>query len=660
MPFPTARKKRIFRYLSKMPITMKSIFVTFLSLFTLVCFSQPDKYVSKDQSIIDIIKSEKRAGQKKIDFKRNPNTFNYDLKYHRLEWNIDPAVLFISGDVTSHFIANSDLTTVTFDLASNMNVTEVLQRGSALSYTQNANDELIITLPVIQQTGVLDSLTVSYNGIPTDTGFGSFVKAVHAGTPIISTLSEPFGAKEWWPCKLDLTDKVDSIDVFVTHPSQYKTASNGLLISETVNGSDTTTHWAHNYPIPAYLIAIAVTNYVTYSDYIANGDFEIVNYVYPENLSFVQTKTDVAVDIMNLFSDLFEPYPYADEKYGHAEFSGNGMEHTTMSFMGSWDREIVAHELAHQWFGDKITCGDWEDIWLNEGFATYLNALVIENFDGESSFRSWRSVTVNNITSSNGGSVFVVNTTTVAGIFNGMVYFKGAMLLHMLRYKLGDTIFFQAVKNYLADPDLAYGSARTIDLQTHFESESGTDLTEFFNDWFLGQGYPSFHLTWDYDTSSQQLDFTVDQTQSHPSVSFFETPFSIMVLGAGQNPEVHRVELTNNGQSFSITVPFEVSAIVVNPLSNIISKNNTVLGNNDNVLINSITVFPNPTKDNLTVNNPSNIEIYDVTIYNMLGQKVFKSDYISETISFENIERGVYVIDINTVKGKLIKKIIKE
>ncbi len=638
---------------------MKTIFLAFLSLFTSVCFSQSDNNITKDQYLNEIIKMERHDSQKILDFEKNPNTINYDLKYHRLEWDIDPSNLFISGDVTSYFVANEDLSTVTFDLGSNMNVTEVLQRGNSLSYTQNGNDELIITLPIVQNMGILDSLTVSYNGIPTDTGFGSFVKAFHDGTPIISTLSEPYGAKEWWPCKQDLTDKVDSIDVFVTHPSQYKTASNGLLISEIVNGSNTTTHWKHSYPIPAYLIAIAVTNYATYSDHVDNGNFDIVNYVYPENLGFVQTQTGVTVDIMNLFSDLFEIYPYADEKYGHAEFSGGGMEHTTMSFMGSWNRDIISHELAHQWFGNKITCGDWEDIWLNEGFATYLTGLVIENFNGEASFRGWRGAAINNVSST--GSVFVTNTSTTGGIFNGLVYFKGAMLLHMLRYKLGDAVFFQAVKNYLADPNLAYGYARTIDLQNHFEIASGTDLTEFFNDWFIGQGYPSFHLTWDYDNSNQQLNFTVDQTQSHPSVSFFETPFSIMAFGSGQDPEVYKFELTNNGQSFSIAVPFEVLAIEVNPFKNIISKNNTViLGNNDNVLINSITIFPNPTKDILTINNPSNIEIYDVNIYNMIGQEVIKNNYLSESISLINLEKGIYIMEINTVNGKLVKRIIKK
>ena len=152
---------------------------------------------------------------------------------------------------------------------------------------------------------------------------------------------------------------------------------------------------------------------------------------------------------------------------------GGGMEHTTMSFMGSWSRGLIAHELAHQWFGNKITCGSWEDIWLNEGFATYLDGLVYENFDGQDVFSQWRKAVVNSVTSSPSGSTFVTDTTSVSRIFNSRLsYRKGAMILHMLRYKIGDDNFFQGVKNYLADPTLAYSYAKTEDLQRHLEATS--------------------------------------------------------------------------------------------------------------------------------------------------------------------------------------------
>ena len=221
-------------------------------------------------------------------------------------------------------------------------------------------------------------------------------------------------------------------------------------------------------------------------------------------------------------------YPYSKEKYGHAEFGwGGGMEHTTMTFMGGWNRGLIAHELAHQWFGNKVTCGSWEDIWLNEGFATYLAALVIENFDGETSFKAWRSSSINYITSQSSGSTFVTDTTSVNRIFDGRLsYNKGAMILHMLRYKLGDDPFFQGIKNYLADPKIAYGYARTIDLQRHLEAVSSIDLTEFLNDWFLGEGYPTYQVTWYQNPTNKEVQFTVNQNQSHSSVSFFEMPLA--------------------------------------------------------------------------------------------------------------------------------------
>lgn len=326
-----------------------------------------------------------------LNFTANPNTANYDLVYNRLELEVNPAYQYISGEVTAYYKAKETMNAIVFDLAANMNVSQVLQRGNSLAFSRNG-DELLISFLTELNTTVLDSLTISYSGIPDDSD-DAFVTHTHNGTPGLFTLSEPFGAKEWWPCKHDLNDKIDSIDVFIKAPSQYVAVSNGTEQSIELDGlGNKITHFRHNYPIPAYLVAIAVTNYqlMTQTAGTVPHTFPIVNYLYPESFNSASNQLAVTLPIMNLFEDKFGTYPFADEKYGHAQFGwGGGMEHTTVSFMGSFGRSLIAHELAHQWFGNQITCGSWQDIWLNEGFATYLDGMVVEHLDGEASFVSW-------------------------------------------------------------------------------------------------------------------------------------------------------------------------------------------------------------------------------------------------------------------------------
>ncbi len=635
-------------------------FLSLLFFFlTLSIFAQKKEYY-KDAYLNELTKGEKRSAAKKLLFQRNLNTTNYDVKYHKLQWNVDPTQASISGTVTTHFVAEEDMSSITFDMASNLTVSSVKQRGADLSYTTNSNDELIITLPSTLGTGVLDSLNITYSGNPVSTGFDSFEISTHNGTPILWTLSEPFGAKGWWPCKQDLTDKIDSIDVYLTHPNAYKGISNGLRISETPVGGDLVTHWKHKYKIPAYLIAIAVTNYTEYSHHVSNGNFDIVNYVYPESFASAQSLTPVTVDIMNLFVTLFEQYPFVEEKYGHAQFGwGGGMEHTTVSFMGNFSRGLIAHELAHQWFGNKITCGSWEDIWLNEGFATYLNGLVIENLDGVSDFITWKQGKVNSITSSLSGSVLCTDVTSVSRIFSSRLsYNKGSMLLHMLRYKLGDTDFFNALKSYLQDPALAFGFAKTPELIQHLEVASGLDLTEFFSDWYSGEGYPSYQIT--SNVNGNSVEITVSQTQSHSSVSFFEMPLTFKIEGASGEEELIRVEHTTNGQIFNHTAAFPISNIVFDPNVDIISRNNTSTLSVDNeILETGIQIFPNPVVDQLTTKVSGVIDLQKIELYNTLGQLVFSKQDPVETTSLSKLKSGVYLLKITSNKGLLTKTLLK-
>lgn len=624
-----------------------------------------------DNTLAEIREAEAKSALQRIVHRSTMNTGNYDLKYHRLELNIDPGVAFISGTITSYYVANSDLSTVTFDLASNMNVSQVTHHGMPLTFTHNAEDELIINLPATQAAGVLDSLSVSYSGNPESSGFGSFEQTTHNGDPVIWTLSEPYGAKAWWPCKQDLIDKIDSIDVFMTTPvvnpsnETYVAVSNGVEQSQVINGSEKTTHFKHRYPIPAYLIAIAATNYSIYTHNVPNNGnpFDIVNYVYPESLTNAQNGTPVTVDIMNLFTNLFEEYPFASEKYGHAQFGwGGGMEHTTVSFMGSFNRNLIAHELAHQWFGNKITCGSWKDIWLNEGFATYLSGLVIEHLDGNNQFTTWKQQRNSNITSAPGGAVYLSDTDTlnVSRIFNGRLsYNKGAMVLHMLRKKIGDATFYQALQDYLNTAEHAFDYAKTNDFISIVETTSGQDLTEFFDDWLFNEGYPSYTVIWN-QPGTNQISLTINQTQSDPSVSFFESPVTLRIVGTlGEVLDI-TLDHTTNGENFIETVNFVVQDVIFDPESDIISRNNTTLLNTGEFEFeNELIIYPNPTEDLLMIEKPKRIEITQIKVFNVLGQLIDKLPW-QANIDTRSWSSGILFLQFESNEGVITKSLLKK
>ncbi len=536
------------------------------------------------KSIDELAQLEGAAQARLLDFRSSPLTQGYDVKYHRLEWRVDPTVRHISGAVTTYFIAQEDgLETLHFDMDPALNVGSVRQGSQLLAYQTIPDQKLLaISLPAPLLAGQLDSVTIVYEGTPPQTGFGSFVQANPGGNPALWTLSEPYGARDWWPCKQDLNDKIDSIDVIVRTPAAYRAASNGLLVAELTEGNDKIYHWRHRYPITSYLVAISVTRYAVYSDFVPmpnGGQLEVLNYVFPQDSAAVRNQTWRTVQCMQLFNELFGVYPFASEKYGHAQFGwGGGMEHQTMSFMGGWSHLLQAHELAHQWFGNKVTCGSWEDIWLNEGFATYLEGLTYEYGIGPNTFTNWLVSNRNQVLSQPGGSVWVNDTTSVNRIFNSRLsYAKGAILLHMLRWVLGDSAFFQGVRNYLNDPDIAYGYARTWQLQAHLELAGGIDLDEFFRDWFYGQGYPRYAVQWAQQDG--RLSVKIEQTTSHPSVDFFEMPVPIRFVSSTGQDTILVFEHGFSGQVFERVLPFAVASAEFDPQLKILSANNTIVNN---------------------------------------------------------------------------------
>jgi aminopeptidase N len=578
----------------------------------------------------------------------------------------------ITGKVTTTFKALSNMTTVTFELTNQLTVSSVKKGITNLTFTQNDSNELIITLPSTVTTGNSETVEINYSGAPA-TDNSAFSTGTHGSSiPVLTTLSEPYGALDWWPCKQDLNDKIDAIDVYITAPSTYLSSSNGVEMSRTINGANATTHFKHNYPIPAYLVAIAVSNYTKKNTGTAGTvtTFPIVDYIYPEN----DNATNIAnlaqtAPIINFFESKVGAYPFNTEKYGHTQWNwGGGMEHSTNSFMVNFSRGLLSHELAHQWFGDKITCGSWKDIWLNEGITEYLSGLVVENFDGAASFVTWKGNKTTSITSQPTGNLYLYDSqlTDVNRIFSSrLTYNKGSMVTNMLRYVMGDTNFFQALRNYQADPLLAYKYAVTPQFQAHLEAVHGSSLQEFFNDWVYKEGYPIYTIN-AYKSGATQAIVTINQTQSITNsaqtgyVSYFEMPVPVRLTFSNGATQDLRLNNTFNGQNFVVTIPagVTITAVTFDPNKDIISRNSTTtLSSDDFTFSNQVNLFPNPSRDYVEIELPSYATLQKVNFYTVLGQKAFESN--SNKINISGLSNGVYSIIIETSEGKALKKFIK-
>ncbi len=610
---------------------------------------------------------EKKGFKQKAAFIPSAIHNNYDLIYHRVFWKLDPSVKAISGSVTSHFkTLTNDFSLVHFDLSAALIVDSVWYKNETTRFT-HANDILTINLsnPLLQNT--IDSVTVFYHGVPPESGFGSFETSSHNGIPILWTLSEPYGAKEWWPCKQTLTDKIDSIDIYVETPKQYRAASNGKLISETVTGDFKTAFWKHRHAITTYLIAVAVTNYESYTDYAQvseNQTVEILNYVYPETKSYAETATKYTVGVMELFSSLFIPYPFANEKYGHAQFGWpGGMEHQTMSFMGGFSSSLITHELAHQWFGDYVTCASWQDIWVNEGFAVFCEALAQEHLN-PNYFLQWKKdrmqIVLNQARS---GSVFVEDTTNVDRIFsNPLTYQKGGLILHQLRHQIGDEAFFTGIKKLLTDAKTANGFASAMQVKTYFENAADTNLSAYFDNWYFGQGYPIYTINWIQETNGA-VSISIKQTTTHSSVPFFPMQVPILFKGRTQDSLLVFHNLENN-RSYNFNLDFEVSEIVFDPEYTLIAPHpaQIILNISEDILNESIIIAPNPSNERLYIKSRG-VKIKLVNLIDNSGRPVFTQLYPDNPsrihLDMTNIPMGLYYVRVETDKGVVVKTMVR-
>jgi aminopeptidase N len=522
-----------------------------------------------------------------------PDSTDFDQIYYNLKFNITTAPQNLEATVYGLFRSNiNGLNQIKLNFDSREGTTSWADfgvYGDIESYT-HSNWNLHIVFNQSYNIGDTFSVTVTYSGLPRGGGLQgfSFDQNVY-GNMVISTLSEPYLAQTWWPCKDDPADKIDSVDISVTVPDNMIVASNGILQSVTTNPGNTKTFiWKEMYPITSYLVSLAISNYSTYSDSFqyAPGEFMPIDYyIYPESYNAAQAAFEPLPQMLEVYSNLFGLYPFINEKYGHAEFEwGGAMEHQTCTSIGvvSANYEtLYAHELAHQWFGDLVTCHDWHNIWMNEGFATYSEALWMEAAYGKDSFFSYMNSTLTpgNFTGYFPPAIYRYDIDDPYSIFSWTVYVKGMWVLHMLRHVLGDSIFFEIMHDYPNDPTFAFKDVTTEQFRDYCESRSAIDLDDFFQKWIYEEYFPEYE--WGYshyeDGGQNFIYLAIQQKQDvYGYDHLYKMPIDIVVSYSNGNPDTLVIWDSLRVQYYNMPVTGIPESVAFDPQKWILKRANQV------------------------------------------------------------------------------------
>ena len=597
----------------------------------------------------------------------NQNQEKIDIKFYELNLDIDFNSSRLRGSVTVNgVIGNIYPDFIELDLYDNMTVDSILQNNIPILYLHE-NDILKIPISDITLNDEnLFSLTIFYQGTPDHCGAGGFKFDEHQNIGHVWTLSEAYCARSWWPCKDDPSDKADSVNIIVSVPIEpaYIVASNGLLSSTTINNNKKTYFWKERYPITTYLVSLAIYPYTKWVDQyvspISSDTMLIEHYVFPDRYEASYPNYSLTKDMLSFFSELFGEYPFISEKYGHADFTwGGGMEHQTLSSMGSFSQNLMVHELGHSWWGNLITCKTFNDIWLNEGFARYCQALWAEHMYGREAYFDF----MNNHAYYGAGTIYVENPSSNSQIFSaGLSYNKASWVLHMLRHKVGETMFFDILKSYASNDSLSYNAASTSDFQKVCEDISGLDFEQFFQQWIYGEKYPKYELSW-WHEGNGIYNVKIDQVQSY---NFFSMPIDLKFSGSA-GPMLVDTTIVIENNNFSQLYEFSgfnflVENVMLDPENWILKEATYSVNEIDNILPDRVEVekaFPNPFNSKVKLSfyiNPQfgdthvNVNIFDLRgkIVESLIDNEFIPGYHTTFWNANGKSSGVYFIQLAT------------
>ena len=581
----------------------------------------------------------------------------YDVKGYDLNLTVSNTETWIGGEVAILVEAVRDLDTLVLELQDALTVSGVNLDNNPLPF-EHKDDAVYIALDHIYKKGELVRVHILYEGdagqnrgffagITSDTDHGY-------GFDVTYTLSEPHNARDWFPVKQVLEDKIDSVTFRIRCDKELLAGSNGVLTSIEGAGDDHILTWKTAYPMAYYLISFAVADYRDFSFYAPlsrEGDSVLVqNYIYDSDQVFEEWEEQIRMTgpMITSMSKLLVDYPFALEKYGHSMAPmGGGMEHQTMTTLQDFNFYLVAHELAHQWFGDYITCGNWQDVWINEGFASYFEYVAAQELLGQDAADDWMDNAMSIALRETSGSVYVPGdrVTDTYRLFDyGLSYKKGATLLHMIRFILDDDeLFFTVIRTYLQE----YGNslARGEDFQAVLESESGMDFSCFFEQWYYGEGYPRFTVYWDQQGDSLKIES--EQTASAFSVTpLFQVPFELEIRMEGGAHQRVRLMQTDHLGVYTIPVEGLVQDVVFDPDNHLLKTSSVI---QELPSRRAFRYGPNPVTRELFIQFPNAGSIDEVRITSMSGQEVLKQSDMGNpaTMDLSSLADGQYLLELS-------------
>ncbi len=602
---------------------------------------------------------------------QNPLLKNYDVKFYKLDINVNDTSTYIEGNVAINAIVqNNPLDTLVVELIDTLSVDSVIFNGVNISFTHDY-DEIKVPVQPSLSIGTNFSAKIYYHGI------GISIPGVHGWTvgimnesQVTMTNSETYHSKMWWPCKQLIEDKADSMYVFITTDSTCKAGSIGIL-SDVVSLPEGKVRfeWKMSSPVPYYLVFFTVSDYIEYNFYaypsMTDDSILIQCYLYDSAyLALYKERIDTIQDMIEYLSELFGLYPF--ERYGFCSVPTNPYENITMSNINNfnypnWLYGFIVHIIGHQWFAGNVTCKSWQDIWIHEGFATYSSYLARSFFENQSQAANTMEWYHGFAMSEPGGSVYV----PIEEIFNEerildnrLSYSKGAALIHMIRFEIdNDSIFFQVLKNF--NNQYSGGSATGMDFKDVIETTSGLDFTNFFNQWYFGEGYPIFDIYWTQNEDTIIINSI--QTTSTTVTSLFVTPVEYkLVFSAGDT--IIKVYQTQNDQTFKIYMPFTVNNLEVDPNNWLLNKvgviHNSV--NKINTNGNYFLIYPNPAEDFLYIEVLNDNKEFYFEIIDIFGKSVYNKiiNTNKEIIDISNYSKGVYIVRVNGEDAIKVEKII--